>query len=577
MSKPKASLIKRLWKEYVSKHMLLLLVAITLMVIEGSTMGLLSYSVKPLFDNIFVDKSANMIGLVAIGIFLIFTVRGLSAFGQRSITVTIGLRVITDIQKNIVRHLLGLDSSFYSRNPPGALIERVRGDSQALQSFASNALIVFGRDTFSLISLLSVALWVDWKWTLIAFIGTPLLVFPIRGLHILIRKTTRRARQSSADISNRLNEIFHGIKAIKLNNAEQHEHGRFAEEVRKYLKVQSHSEYGKAALPSMIDIIAGAGFVGVLIFGGQQIVNGDKTIGEFMSFFTALGLLFDPIRRLSGLGGNVQAAMASLERIYTLFDEQPTIVNAPAPKPVTNPQGDVCFNSVTFGYNNQPVLRGISFTAPAGKTTALVGPSGAGKTTIFNLLCRLEDVESGEILIGGQPLSEIDIVDLRNQISVVSQESALFDETIYDNIAFSRRSAEDDEIEIAAKVALVKEFSDLQSEGLQTLAGPRGSNLSGGQKQRVIIARALLRSAPILLLDEATSALDTRTEQKIQHALETAAKGKTTIVIAHRLSTVRSADIIHVIKDGQVIESGSHEQLIALDGAYKELNRTLEQ
>ncbi len=543
------------------------------MTIEGGALGLLAYYIQPMFDDIFIAGDTSSLMPISLAIFAIFLARGLGAFGQRSLTIRIGLKVITNLQKDLLKHLMTLDSGFYNHHSPGALIERVRGDSQALQGFAANALMTLGRDTVSLISLLSVAIYVDWKWTLVAFIGVPVLVFPIFLIQQLIRRKTRFARHTSADISTRLDEIFHGIKAIKLNNTQSHESKRFEKGVNTYLKAQSQSEYGKAALPALIDVVAGFGFVGVMILGGQDIMNGDKSVGEFMSFFTALALIFDPIRRLTNIGGAVQAALASMERIFFLFDQKAEIVNLPKATAPKNPKGDIQFREVEFAYGDKTVLNKLSFTAPAGKTTALVGPSGAGKTTVFNLLTRLEEPQQGCIELGDENISDIHMDALREQISVVSQESALFDETIAQNIGFGRLTASEDEISLAAKTALVTEFADLLPEKLDALAGPRGSKLSGGQRQRVVIARALLRDAPVLLLDEATSALDTNTEQLIQAALEQASKGRTTIVIAHRLSTIRDADIIHVMQDGQVVESGTHDQLMEKAGAYMELHK----
>ncbi|MCH8553452.1 MAG: ABC transporter ATP-binding protein/permease [Natronospirillum sp.] len=571
------TLLKRLWKDYVSKQIPLLLCAAVLMVIEGSSLGLLSYMVQPMFDDVFVADDPGNVSLVALIIFFVFVGRALGGFGQRAITVNIGIRVITSMQKDLLSHLVRLDSSFFSQNSPGALIERVRGDTQALKSFASNALVTVGRDAVSLIALITVALIMDWRWTLIAFVGAPLLVIPISLLHRWILQTTRNARRNSALMSTRLDEIFHGVNAIKLNNLEAHEDNRFGAETDRFRAEQVKANIGKAALPAMIDIIAGVGFVFVVIFGGQEIIAGEKTVGQFMAFFTAMALMFDPLRRLSKIGGAIQAAMASLERLYGVFDVEPTIINKPQLKPLPKnlSQADIELNRVVFHYGDKLVIDNLSFCAPAGKVTALVGASGAGKTTVFNLLTRLVEPDEGEVLLGGENINAYDLHSLRQQMAVVSQDSALFDESVAQNIAFGRLDASTEEVREAAKAALVDEFTSVLPEGLDKLAGPRGVNLSGGQRQRVVIARALLRDAPILLLDEATSALDTRTEQLIQETLDTVARHKTTLVIAHRLSTVINADLIHVMDQGRLVESGTHDELIAKGGAYYSLHKTL--
>lgn len=570
-------LLRRAWCDYLKRYVGLLLVAGVLMAIDGGSLGLLSYYIKPMIDEIFVAGDAAAVYPIAGAMFAIFLARALGAFGQRTLTSYVSLRVVTDLQEGLSRHLMALDSEFFHRHPPGALLERVRGDSQTLQSVASNALIVLGRDTVSLISLIVVAAMVDWQWTLIAFIGLPLLALPVVALQNFVRRTTRHAREASAHLSARLDEIFHGYQAIKTNNMEAAEQRRVAEGVLDFRRQQFRAEGGKAAIPSLIDILAGLGFVAVLVFGGQQIINGDKTLGDFMSFFAALALLFEPVRRLATVGAALQAAAVSLERLYALFDEKPAIVDHPDARELQRPQGDIEFDDVQFAYNAAtPVLTGLSLTAPAGKVTALVGPSGAGKTTLFNLLARFVEPQAGHIRIGGQDITDATLVSLRHSIAQVSQETALFDDTLRHNIAYGRPQASEAEILAAAERAQVTDFLDELPQGLDSPAGPRGSNLSGGQRQRVIIARALLRDAPILLLDEATSALDSATEQKIQQALECVAEGRTSLVIAHRLSTIRNADLIHVIIDGRVVESGTHGELLARGGDYTRLYRQFE-
>jgi subfamily B ATP-binding cassette protein MsbA len=571
------TLLGRAWHGYLKRHFGLLLLAAILMAVDGGALGLISYYIKPMIDDVFVAGDKTAIYPVAGAMFLIFFARAVGAFGQRSLTSYVSLRVVADLQRDLSRHLMSLDGSFFHRHPPGELLERVRGDSQTLQSVASNALIVIGRDTFSFVSLVTVAAMVDWQWTLVAFVGLPLLALPVMWLQNLVRRTTRRAREASADLSTRLDEIFHGFKAIKGNRMEDYEQQRVGGGIDNFRRQQYLAEQGKAAIPSLIDIVSGLGFVAVMVYGAQQIIDGQKTLGDFMSFFAALALLFDPIRRLTAVGASLHAAAVSLERLYTLFDEKPTIKDRADAQPLARPDGDIEFQDVVFGYGaGQAVLHGLSFVAPAGKVTALVGPSGAGKTTVFNLVARFEEPQSGSIRIGGQELAATTLASLRQNLAMVSQETALFDESIHHNIAYGRLDADEAAIQAAAEQAQLTDFVADLPAGLASPAGPRGANLSGGQRQRVIIARALLRDAPILLLDEATSALDSRTEGKIQQALETAAKGRTTLVIAHRLSTVRNADLIHVIIDGRVVESGRHDELIQRGGEYARLYRQFE-
>ncbi|SES38684.1 ATP-binding cassette, subfamily B, MsbA [Tranquillimonas rosea] len=564
-----------LWRDYLRFHRVTLFLALILMAIEGSMLGLLSWMVKPMFDEVLVSGQRGDVFWVAAAVAGVFAVRAVSSFGHRILMATAGQKISARLQSNLAKHLLTLDWTFFQDHSPGTLIERVRGDSQVVSQVWNSVFGAFGRDLISLLSLMAVAVSVDWVWALIAVAGAPLLMGPITLLQRAVRHTSRRARETAARLSNRLDEMFHGVNTIKLNGTEARDAERFSGEIDNFVSAQLRSVAGQAGIPALTDIVAAIGFFGVLSYGGLQIIDGEKTVGQFMSFFTAMALVFEPLRRLGNVTGVWNAALASFERLYALFGLRPTILTPgdPVAGPADATAADVVMEDVHFAYGDTPVLSGLTLTAKAGETTALVGPSGAGKSTIFNVLTRLVEPQSGQVSIGGTPIDQMDLTELRGLFSVVSQDAQMFDETLRDNIVMGRGTVPDAELEPVLTAAHVDDFLPKLSHGLDTLAGPRGSSLSGGQRQRVAIARALLRDTPILLLDEATSALDAQSEAIIQAALQSLSRGRTTLVIAHRLATVRDADRIVVMDKGRVVDEGSHDELLARGGLYADLYR----
>ncbi len=569
-------LIGWLWRSYMKRHMPKIIAAFLFMAVQGASLGLLSYTIQFVFDDVLGPGDQDRLLYVGGAVLLLFAVRGLSGFIQRVIMMSIGARMLYDLQNTVMRHILSLDPAFFESNPPGQLIARVNGDTRAILGSWSGMLAPCVRDSVAVISLFVTALLIDWQWTLLALIGVPLISLPVILFQKFLKKISMNSAVIQAQIVVRLDEIFHGIRTIKLYQSDEHQFERFRRAARKALSLAVRIEASIAAVPAMVDIIAGCGFLAVMLFAGADVIEGKRTLGEFMSFFTAAVLLFDPVKRLGGLAAAWQVMNVSIGRVKTLLEAQPLISDASgaAGAEFTGSDHGIEFRNVSFSFGGNQVVSNLSFSAEAGTTTALVGRSGAGKTTVFNLLTRMLDTDEGRISIGGMDVRDLGMTHLRQMISVVSQDAGIFDESIRENILLGRRNASEEEFLAAARAAYVHEFAEELPEGFDTPCGPRGSSISGGQRQRIAIARALLKDAPVLLLDEPTSSLDSRSENLIQEAISRLCRNRTILVIAHRFTTVRDADRILVMDDGRIVDEGTHERLMSRGGLYQLLYTT---
>lgn len=566
-------LIGWLWRGYLRHHMGLLSIAIFFMLLEGATVGGLSYMMQPMFDLVFVAGDKGALPWVAVAFFAIFCLRAVSSISQKVVLAQISQKSEAHMRLDMLDRLIHQDASFHQTHPPGLLIQRVQADVMAINRVWQALITGSGRDVAQLVAVLAVAVSVDWRWTLIMLIGVPLLVLPLSVMQRYVRKKASQARDLGAAQATRLDEIFHGMIPIKLNALETYQTKRYHSSTVAFVRAQVRAAFGTASASGLVDVMAGLGVMGVIMFGGQEIISGEKTVGQFMSFFTAIGLAFDPMRRLAAIMGVWQAAAAAMERIKQLMDAPILLTSPENPEPAPQGLPEIRLDEVDLSYGEAKILSKLSLVAERGKTTALVGASGAGKSTIFNILTRITDPQQGAVTIDDVPVNAISLQDLRKLFSVVTQDALLFDESLRENILLGRKDVGDAELKEILDAAHVSDFVAKLPDGLDTKVGPRGSALSGGQRQRVVIARALLRNTPILLLDEATSALDAQSETVVQAALDRLSGGRTTLVIAHRLSTIRDADKIVVMDRGEVVDQGTHQELLERGGIYADLYR----
>ena len=553
-------LFKWLWNSYLKKHTGTMAVAVCFMLVEASMLGTLAYLMQPMFDDVFVAGKGGMLVWVAVLVIVLFTVRALASMLQKLLLTRVALKTGAELRIDLLDRIMLQDGAFHQVHPPGYLIQRVQADVGAVGIVWQAIITGAGRDFLGLLVLLGVAISVDPVWALLACVGIPMLVLPATTALSYVRRLAGKARDLGALLSTRLDEVFHGIVQVKLNALERYQARQYRTLTERSIKTEMKTALGGTAIPAMIDVVTGFGFMAVILYGGSEIISGEKTVGQFMTFFTAMGYAFDPMRRLGGIAGLWRAAAASIERVKELMDA-PLALSSPA-NPKAPPVGvpEIQLENVSLSYGDTRVLKNVSLVAHPGETTALVGASGAGKSSIFNLLTRLVDPQEGTVRVGGVATTEMDLDQLRGLYSVVTQEALLFDESLRENILLGQEDIPEERVQAALDAAHVTTFLDQLPDGINTRVGPRGSALSGGQRQRVVIARALLRNTPVHLLDEATSALDAQSEKVVQDALDRLSAGRTTLVIAHRLSTIRGADRIIVMDRGEIKDTGTHEE-----------------
>ncbi|HBC07774.1 MAG TPA: ABC transporter permease [Rhodospirillaceae bacterium] len=547
--------------------------ALACMALMAAATAASAWLMEPVVNDIFVNRDESMLMPVGLAVFAVFIIKGLANYGQATLMAYVGLRIVTDNQNRLFDKLSRMDVKFFQDSNTGGLISRFLVDINQMRGAVSNAWVSLGKDAMTLIGLIGVTFYQDWRLALIAFIIFPAALLPIVKLGRRMRKVTANTQREMGLFTTLLEQTIQGIRVVKAYSMEAYERGRVSEIVERVFNLTMKAERTRALSSPIMETLGGVAVGIVIFYGGYRVIHGNTDAGSFFSFITALLLAYEPMKRLANLNAALQQGLAGADRLFQMLDMEPAIQEAPnardLPKPV---KGAVEFRNVGFAYTqDRATLNDLSLTVPAGKTVALVGPSGAGKSTILNLIPRFYDVAEGAVLVDGEDVRGLTFQSLRGAMALVSQEVTLFDDTVRANIAYGRAGASEDEIIEAAKNAAAHDFIAELPDGYDTLVGEQGVKLSGGQRQRLAIARAMLKNAPILLLDEATSALDTESERQVQAALDTLMTDRTTLVIAHRLSTVVRADLICVIVDGRVAEQGSHAELLARGGHYKHL------
>jgi len=555
----------------VKPHWWRLLLAMFCMSMVGMATAAIAFLIKPLLDEVFIARDLQKLHVVPSLVVLVYLLKGIFFYGQSYWMNYVGMTIVNYLRVSLYNHILTLSLGFFHRHATGVLISRITNDVNNIQEAVSTVITGFFMDVFTVIGLIFVIFYRDWKLAIFGLLVVPLALYPMIYFGRKLRALSRDNQISMAALTSIIQETFQGVRIVKAFNTEEYEGNRFAREAKRLFNVFMGTVSVRATSSPLMETLGGLCVAGIIWYGGYNVIKGNSSPGAFISFLTALLLLYEPVKRLTRMNVTIQAGIAAAERVYAILDLKPEITNREGALVLPPIRRAIELRHVTFGYEDEPVLKDINLTVKVGEVLAIVGVSGGGKTTLVNLIPRFHDVWRGSVLIDGHDVRDMTIESLRAQIAIVSQRIILFNDTVRNNIAYGSPHRSEEEIHAAARAAYAYDFIMATPRGFDTVIGERGVRLSGGERQRLAMARALLKNAPILILDEATSSLDTESELAVQKALENLMRGRTTLVIAHRLSTVRNADRIIVISDGQILEEGPHEDLMHLNGEYRRL------
>ncbi len=570
-SDKKQSVTSRIVFDYLMSHKLKIILALLMMVISAAATGLHAWLVRPALDEVLIKGNKEMLFLIPIAIIIVTLCKGLATYTHSYQMSKVAHSIIAKLQTQMFEKLMYLNMKFYNDSKSGNLISRLINDTYYLRLAIVKSVTGIIKDVLVIIFLLGNMFYQSWTLTLFAFFAFPLAIWPIRKIGKSIRKITYTIQNEIAVFSNVLAESIKGIRQVKAYSRENYEKQRAFETISFIQKYFTKSAFISNRLSPLMEFIGSLAVALSIYAGGVFVLNESMTTGQFMSFLVSLLLAYQPVKALGNLNISVQEGLAGAERIFKLLDTSEKNMENISPKKTIDLDGDIVFKDVSFAYNDNTVLDKISLRIPKGKKVALVGLSGSGKSTIANIILRLYDNYSGSILINSKDIKELDLTDVRNSVSIVTQETILFNESIFNNIKYGNIEATDEEINLVAKNAGVDSFSEELDQKLHTVIGENGIKLSGGQRQRIAIARALIKDAPLLIMDEATSSLDNITENKIHETINSLMNNKTKLIIAHRLSTIEDADIIYVLDKGKIESQGKHEELISKSSIYKKL------
>jgi len=569
--------LERIWFEHFIPHKKHLVIAGIAMAVSAATTGAVPLIIKYAGEEIFVNKNQSVVMGVTIAAIIITICKTLAEYMSNVTVSYLGLRFVSDLRIKMFERLAHADLSWVEGTHSGRFVAGFLNDANLIRQTASRSLIALGENSLKVVVLLASMFWIDWRLASIVMALMPIGLLLLGQQRRKMRSSTKKSLQETGDLSALISQTLRSIRVVRAYGQEDKEIGRASSVINRTMEFTMRGARAKALANPIAELMTGIGFAGAIYYAGTGGLDGAETdqMGRFLGFMTAAMLIYQPLRSLATLQTTLQEGVAASSRVFGIIDRVIELKDEPGAKPLALNNGEIKFENVTFSYEpGQPVLENFSVTIPAGKTVALVGPSGSGKSTILNLVLRFFDPDSGRITIDGQGLREITIDSLRQKSALVTQDPVLFDDTIKANIAYGTKGASDEDIKTAANSAAANEFITDMPKGYMSNVGEAGNNLSGGERQRVAIARAILKNAPILLLDEPTSALDSHAERQVQAALEKLMQGQTVLMIAHRLSTIQSADIILVMKDGQLAEQGSHQELIDSNGIYASLCRS---